>query len=70
MISVTDFKNTLEIMRKCYDFDDDNTFISTERDIMTNTFQRVVVNTVDKETGTEITLARTAERTMRNDDIY
>lgn len=57
MPTIQDFKDTIEVMRGIYPFSDDKTFITQTNDLC-NRKPLLELNTIDKDTGVEISLKR------------
>lgn len=66
MMTVTELRNTIKLMRKIYPFKDDKTEIQIVRDLPSGIERRVMITTVDAESGIEITMTRDAV----TEDIY
>ena len=56
-MTLKDFNDTIENMRKAYKFKDEETTLLGIRDIISGTNIRISIATYDKKTGTEIQMA-------------
>lgn len=57
-MSVKEFKDTLEIMRMAYNFDDETTLIGGIRDEISGCNRKIELATIDKQTDTTIYMSR------------
>lgn len=60
-ITVKQFKDTLETLRKVYNFDDEKTRLSDCVDASTGGIGEVEIITTDEETGVSVILAKSVE---------
>ena len=56
--TITEFLNTIEVMRKTYPFKNDDTFLISTIDYKTESPNMIRLGTVDKETDVEIRLSK------------
>lgn len=61
-MTITEFNETLETMRKAYPFKDDTTKICNLYNIRDNCCDRIEIATVDEETMTRIVMTKEVER--------
>ena len=61
-MTITEFNETLETMRKAYPFKDDTTRICNLYNIRDNCYDRIEIATVDEETKTQIVMTKEVER--------
>lgn len=66
MMTITELRNTIKRMREIYPFEDGKTEIRVVRDLPSGIERRVMITTVDAESGIEITMTRDAV----TEDIY
>ena len=57
-MSIKEFKDTLEIMRTAYNFDDETTRICGIRDLISGCNRKIELETIDKSTDTTIYMSR------------
>lgn len=57
-MSIKEFKDTLEIMRTAYNFDDETTRIGGIRDEISGCNRKIELATIDKQTDTTIYMSR------------
>lgn len=63
-MTITEFNETLETMRKAYPFKDDKTRIISFYDLKSNSNNQIALCTVDEDTKTEITMVKEVERKL------
>ena len=61
-MTITEFNETLETMRKAYPFKDDTTRIHSLYNIKNNSYDCIEIATVDEETKTQIVMTKEVER--------
>lgn len=57
-MTLSDFKDTIEIMRKVYSFTDERTELVSIFDIRTSRNGKITLSTIDEETDTAITMEK------------
>lgn len=68
-MTITELNNTIEIMRKVYNFKDDETYIFLPSDPRSRQVQ-VELTTIDKATGTEVALSRDIEKMENKNETH
>lgn len=66
---ITDVNNTIEVMRKAYNFNDDETIINLSEDLC-NHNSIIKLTTTDKATNTSVTLTRQVIIEERGKECY
>ena len=61
-MTITEFNETLETMRKAYSFKDDKTRIVSLYNIKNNSYDSIEIATIDEETKTQIVMTKEVER--------
>lgn len=61
-MTISEFNETLEIMRKVYPFKNDKTRIYNLQDMRDNCYDCIEICTIDEKTNTRITLSKEVER--------
>ena len=69
MNTITELNNTIEIMRKAYNFKDDETYIFFPSDLPSRLVQ-VELTTIDKATGTKVVLSRNIEKMENKNETH
>lgn len=59
--SITEFLNTIEVMRKAYPFENDDTWIVGTLDYKSAAPNMIELATIDKETGVRVRLTKEVE---------
>lgn len=70
MNTISELNNTIEIMRKAYNFKDDESYISMETNLYNHRCEVVNISTIDKATGTEVVLRRDIEKTENKNETH
>lgn len=70
MNTISELNNTIEIMRKAYNFKDDEAYISLETNPLNHRCEVVNISTIDKATETEVVLSRNIEKTEKKNETY
>lgn len=61
-MSVKQFYDTVNEMRKVYSFKDDVSYLDDFRELTTGYNRQVCIHTIDEETGVEVVLCKGVER--------
>lgn len=69
MNTISELNNTIEIMRKAYNFKDDETYIFLSSDRCSRLAQ-VELTTKDKATGTKVVLSRDIEKMENKNETH
>lgn len=69
MNTITELNNTIEIMRKAYNFKNDETHIVLGNNLC-NRLTTVKLTTIDKATGTEVVLSRDIEKMENKNETH
>ena len=69
MNTISELNNTIEIMRKAYNFKDDETHIVLGNNLC-NRLTTVELATMDKATGTEVMLRRDMEKMENKNETH
>lgn len=70
MNTISELNNTIEIMRKAYNFKDDEAYISLETNPLNHRCEVINISTIDKATETEVVLSRNIEKTEKKNETY
>lgn len=70
MNTISELNNTIEIMRKAYNFKDDESYISLETNLLNHRYEVVNISTIDKATGTEVMLRRDIEKMENKNETH
>ena len=70
MNTITELNNTIEIMRKAYNFKDDEAYISLETNLLNYRCEVVNISTIDKATETEVILNRDIEKMENKNETH
>lgn len=69
MNTISELNNTIEIMRKAYNFKNDETHIVLGNNLC-NRLTTVELTTIDKATGTEVMLRRDIEKMENKNETH
>ena len=70
MNTISELNNTIEIMRKAYNFKDDEAYISLETNLLNHRCEVVNISTIDKTTETKVVLSRNIEKMENKNETH